>query len=357
MNENSNMAQKNNKMGIGILIGIIISLVIGLGGLVIYNITTKEEKNTENKEINNSISNNQDELNENTDTTTNKFSYKFYDLELINEIKETDKIYAIDVKRDSNDLTTFDIFVRYQDEKKLKIASIKLKDNLEFESRTLDFENDKLFFIIRNEGTTFELNSIDFKNLSNGSYNYSDFNDVFIRDNLWKIGTPEKSKVYPSQIFVKGNDIFYTSFKSKELKKYNIQTKAENTVLNNFDDWGDYFIDKANNKIFYYKNYKLYLCNIDGTNIIEIENKYTGSNFWTHAFYKGSPLFEEMIYVDGGVGEPSDVNLYIYDYNHNEFNKIEDNIKVNYIVKYNSIETNHPVDTQDSSINSFYIHK
>lgn len=351
----------SNKQGntrVGILIGVLIMLVICLGGYFVYNEFIKKDNN--NKNNNQSVENNNKQNDNNSESQNdaisyNNFSYENYKFALINKIKNVDNIYAIDVKSDVREQTSFDIYVRYTDESSIKIATIQTSVSSIFEYRSLDVENNKLYFIIRSRDDNskiFELNYIDFNNLTVGAKKLDDFNQVFIRDNLWELGVPVKTTVYSSQIFVKNNDIYYTSLKNKTLKKYNLQTKQETTIINDIS-WSDYFIDTANGKIFYLNNNKLYLSDLDGKNSIELENLYTSSFFWTKAIYNGKPLFEVPITMK--LDDYNDVDLYIYDYNSKSFKKIKENIYGNYTVKFNSIEVNSNSIDENLLIRSFFV--
>lgn len=344
-----NEGKKNNKF-LYIIIIILCIMIFVLGGYIIYKNFIMNDRTTEN-DTNEKI----DEEKDNTTISTNDFTYQNYNLKLTNKLNNIDKIYAIDVK--SDDKINYDLYVRYTDESIVNIATIKINNSSDFEYRTLDVENNKLYFIIKskNDGIIFELNYLDFNNLTLGAKTIDDFNKIFIKDNLWERGSSEKSAIYSSQIYVKNNDIYYTSFNDKSLKKYNMQSKEQSTVLNDIV-WFDYFIDKYNNKIFYLTNNKFYLSDLDGEDAIELDNSlYSGSEFWTKAFYNRLPLFEEI--VEEELYGYSSVNLYTYDYSSKSFEKIKENIYNNYTVKYNKIETNSSEGQEEYLIRTFFINR
>lgn len=350
---------KGGNTGFGIVIGLLIALVIGMGGFITYDKFIKKQDKT-NNDNNQQVENNNNKptssnQSQDNEVSNNNYSYENYKLTLVGKIKNINNIYAIDVKSDVSNQTNFDIYVRYIDESSIKIATIQTTDSSIFEYRSLDVENNKLYFIINSRDTNskiFELNYIDLNNLSLGAKKLDEFNTVFIRDNLWESGVPVKETIYSSQIFVKNNDIYYTSFKDKTLKKYSLQTKQETTILNDIS-WSDYFIDTANSKIFYLKSNKLYLSDLDGKNSTELENLYTGSFFWTKAIYNGKPLFEVPITMK--LDDYNDVDLYVYDYSSKAFKKVKENIYGNYIVKYNSIEVNSNGTNDNLLFRSFYV--
>lgn len=358
----------NNNKNNGILyivIGILICLVVSMGSFIVYdNFVNKDENNqVDNNDVvnkeddipnnneNNNVVNKEDDIpnnNENENNNIISYSYQNYDIKLLDKIKNINNIYAVEVRVDKEGKNN-EIFIKYIDESELKIATIITKDNIELEYRTLDLEDNKLYFIIssKNQGPVFELYCIDLNNLESGTKRLDDFNTIFIKDNTWDING--KIDIYPSKIFVKENDIYYTSLKDKSLKKYNMISEKTTTVSNNVD-WFDIFIDKINNKIFYYNNNKLYLSDLNGNNQIELDsNLYDGSEFWTNAYFNKLPLFATIVNasIDNAI-----YDLYVFDYKTNSFVKISENID-DFSINYNSIDNKN----NDSNyiVNKFFV--
>ena len=180
-----NVNKKQGSTGLGIIIGIVITSVVLIGGYFVYNEFINKDNNS------GKISNQQEKKNnsqsQENEVSTKNFTYDNYKIMLVNQIKNTDNIYAIDVKYNVNDLTSFDLYARYTDETSFKIATVKTNTESIFEYRSLDVENNKLYYIINSRDTNskiFELNYIDLNNLTDGAKKLEDFNQVFIKDNL-----------------------------------------------------------------------------------------------------------------------------------------------------------------------------
>jgi hypothetical protein len=208
----------------------------------------------------------------------------------------------------------------------VKVATVIPKDKCKLEYRSMDIENNKLYYIINSKetGSVFELYYIDLNKLDKGAVSLDKFNTEFLKENTWEIAAG--TDIYSSQIYVKNDNIYYTSFNEKSLKKYNIKTDSIESILDNVD-WYDYFVDKINNKIFYIHNSKLYLSDLEGKNPIELDNSlYTGSAFWTNAYYNNSPVFINPISIAvHDEGENID-DIYIFDYSSNSFKKVKDKL-------------------------------
>lgn len=313
-----------------IVIVLLTICVLGLGVFLVYDKMLKKEQIDTNSNENNSTNQSLQ-----LDNKTNEFLYKNYTLNLLSKIDNINNIYAVDIRFNSD--YKYDIYIRYINEEEVKIATIVANDDSDLEYRTLDVDNNKLYYIIKSReiGNIFELYYIDLNNLVNGAIKLDDFNTRFIEDNITEInGT---NYVYSTQIYVKNDDIYYSSLKEESLKKYNIKSKETETILDNIT-WCEYFIDKINSKIFYINSndQNLYLADLDGTNSIELDNSlYTGSGFWTHAYYNELPLFRDTVMLDSDQNEI--VDLYVYDYDINTFTKIKENVN-NYDIKHNMIE-------------------
>ena len=328
-----------------ILIWLLIVLLLGVIGFCGYRVVDR---------LNGSPSeeNNVEEKKEETEISYNSFSYDNYSIELINKIKDIDKIYAIDVEFDAYQQTSFDIYARYEDESVLKIATINPKESLILEYRALDVENNKLYFMITSVdiGTVFETHYISFNNLSSGAKNLKDFDSVFIKDNLW-----QKDDVYPSKIYVKGSNIYYTSCVDETLNKYNLKSKQKTVVLN-LKNWYSYYIDKINNKIFYEENGDLYLSDLNGKNSANIvKNGVRSSLFWTNLIYDNKPVFEVLTSQNDGIF--NEAGLYVYDYNTSSFKRItNDTIGYGeyYKVMHNNIKIVKKETKKEKIVESFF---
>lgn len=323
------MEEKKNNKGILWLVIILIVLVLGLVGYIVLDKVLSEDKaSTNNNETNATTT-----MIKNNDGTYN-FTYKSHEINLLNKLAKINEIYAITVKSNEND---YDLYVKYMDETETKIATIIPKDNRKLEYRSMDIENNKLYYIINSKevGSVFELYYIDLNNLDKGALTLDKFNSTFLKDNTWEIAAG--TDVYASQIYVKENNIYYTSFNDDCIKKYNIKTNITESIIENVD-WYDYFIDKLNNKIFYINDSKLYLSDLNGENRIELDNSlYSGSAFWTNAYYNNAPVFVNPISIAiDDDGENID-DIYIFDYSSNSFKKIKENIS-NYEIIHNDIK-------------------
>lgn len=329
------MEEKKNKKGIVYLIIILIVIVLGLIGFIVYDKTVNDVK--KNNDENNKKSTTTTTVGNNTVSDidgTYKFSYKNHELTLLNKLDNINEIYAIAIKINENN---YELYVKYMNETEVKLATVIPIDNCQLEYRSLDMENNKLYYIINSKetGTVFELYYIDLNKLDKGAVSLDNFNSEFMKENTWK--TAAGTEVYPSQIYVKNDIIYYTDFNEKSLKKYNIKTNVAETIIKNIV-WYDYFVDKINNKIFYINNNKLYLSDLEGKNQIELENSiYNGSAFWTNAYYNNEPVFVNPISVAiDDKGENID-DIYIFDYTSSSFKKIKENIS-NYTILHNNIK-------------------
>lgn len=339
--EHRNNGESYEVRSYGGLIVFLSLIALGLGGYIIFDKYLRIEDPVP-EETNINIENPSDVEVEETEKT---FTYENYSLKLPKKIDSIRDIYAIDVKTEN--YIDFDIYGRYTSEKDIKIATVTIKDNSNLEYRALDFDNNKLYFIInsKKEGTIFELNYIDLKDLVNGAKTIDSFNEIYKNDNLWQANGIDS--YYPSQIYVKDNDIFYTSFVEKSLKTYNMETKKSDEVLKNIG-WTEYFIDKRNNNIFYLnKSNKIYISDLNGKNQNHLKDaNYAGSNFWIRAYYNNKPIF----------GFPNDsldyVDIYAYDAENNTFIKIEGNASA-YNARYNNI--NMKINRDPKVIGTFFI--
>ena len=342
--EENKLNQKNGNTGVGIIIGALLMLVICLGGYFVYNEFIKKD-DIPNKDNKNTTEKKEEEI------AYKDFVYDKYKLNLVTNIKNTNDIYAFDLDVNLDNSIT-DIYIRYTNEEIIKIATVKANNGIEVEYRTLGFENNKLYYIIgsKDEGEVFELDYIDFNNLSAGAKTLEDFNKVFIRDNLWEVGSTKT--IYSTKIYVNDNDIYYTSFNDKSLKTYNMKTKTTKTIVNNID-WYGYYIDTVNDKLFYYSNdeKKAILADLNGQKIKELEKEWSGS--YVEAMYNGMPVFESGVYEL--IDSDSIIDLYTYDYKTNTYTKIKENITSNYKVKHNKIEENVPSKDDGSFTRSFVI--
>lgn len=320
------MEEKKNNKGLIWLIIILIILVLGLVGYIVYDktITKGKELITE--------TNTTTKINNNDGSYT--FTYENHKLNLLNKLDKLNEIYAVSVKSNENN---YELYVKYMNEIEVKVATVMPKNNCKLEYRSMDIENNKLYYIINSKetGSVFELYYIDLNKLDKGAVSLDKFNTEFLKENTWEIAAG--TDIYSSQIYVKNDNIYYTSFNEKSLKKYNIKTDSIESILDNVD-WYDYFVDKINNKIFYIHNSKLYLSDLEGKNPIELDNSlYSGSAFWTNAYYNNSPVFINPISIAvHDEGENID-DIYIFDYSSNSFKKVKDKIS-NYEIKYNDIK-------------------
>lgn len=332
------MEEKKNSKGLILVIVILIVLVLGLIGYIVYDKVLKNDF-TEEVESSKPIVNND----------VYEFSYKSHKLNLIKNINDVNEIYAINVR--PND-TTYDLYLKYVNETETKLATIILEDNYQFEYRSLDIEDNKLYYMITSKdvGDVFELRYIDFNKSNEGSITLNKFNTTFIKDNKWEIyaGTD----IYSSQIYVKDNIIYYTSFIDDCIKKYNLKTNTTESIIENVD-WYDYFIDKLNNKIFYISDGNLYLSNLSGENPVELDNSlYSGSAFWTNAYYNNAPIFINPISVAIDDNGKDIDDIYVFDYSNNSFKKIKENVS-NYNILHNDIKEN--ITSNNSLDKTFFV--
>ena len=307
-------------------------IALALGGYIVFDKALKIEKPVVTPE-----KDKQDE----DEKTTNTFAYDNYGIELPKVIDSVKDIYALYIKTEDN--TKYSIYGRYTSEKEILVADITCKGNAELDYRTIDVDNNKFYFIIRSKGTgnIFELHYIDLNDLAIGAKKVSEFDEIFKKENL--IEGSNKETYYSSQIYVKGDNIFYTSLKDKSLKIYDVKTKNNKTILNNIL-WTDYFVDKRNGHIFYLNNNKLYLTDLNGKNGINLKNvRYGGPEFWLKSYYNNKPLFG---FENGSTDK---INMYAYNYSTKGFIEIEKNVN-DFNIRYNNIDLKA---TKDSKIVGF----
>ena len=356
---------KSNNKVIIIVMGVIIALLLIVIGVLSFNkFNNKENKekgnnnqpvennekidnNNQPVENNEKIDNNNQETENNNETveenqttendnqpqttsSTNDFSYSNFNLKLTNELKNLDNIYAIDEKANLDE--SYSLYARFTDESSVEIATIQPTNSAIFESRSLDVDNNKLYFIIGSKSK--EVYYIDLNNLKGGATKLEDFNKA--------------SSGQITTIFVKNNDIYYSSSWHHKLNKYNTQTKKVTTILSEID-WYGYYVDKSHNTIFYNKDNKMYICDLDGNNSTEVD--FAMADLLTMAVYKGNPIFPYLRLVST---DDQILDLYEYNYETKSFNKIKENIH-DYKVKYNSIEVY--TKYNDEFERSFYLNK
>ena len=364
MEENVN---NKNKVIIFLLVVIVALLIIIIGFVTFNMINNKENKekgdnnpiveNNEKVENNNQENQNNNEIvvenkpvvenqtpkTENkpaennqpqNNNNTNEFKYSEFNLKLINELKNVNNIYAIDLKENlsNQELKGYSLFARFTDESSVEFANISGKEPYLFESRSLDVENNKLYFIFGSKNK--EVYYIDLNNLKDGAKKLEDFNKA--------------SSGQITTIFVKNNDIYFSSSTNKNINKYNTQTKKVTTIISGVD-WYNYYVDKSHSTIFFSKDFKMYMCNLDGNNSAELN--FGMSDYLNMAVYKGNPVFQKVLLVST---EDQVLDLYEYNYTTKSFNKLKGEIH-DYKVKYNSIEVYSKLNNEFSR--SFYINK
>lgn len=335
-NVSTNLVEENNngeefeRRRHSIIIVVIALLAIAVGGFVIFDRFLRIEK-TPPLKVETSEETPVKEASEYT------FRYDNYNLTLLKEIDNWRDFYAIDVKTDNYE--TYDLYGRYTNDKTIKFATIERKPTSNFEYRSLDVEDGKIYYMIvsKESGPIFELEYIDFNNLADGAKRISGFMETFKKDNLWQVNG--KDAYHSSQIYVKDSDIFYTSYAENSLKKYNVKTEKSVIVIENIS-WFDYFIDKRNNYVYYQKEDKVYLADLNGKNVTRLKSaQYEGSNFWVRAYYNSMSVFG---FSSEGVDS---IDLYGYSLRNNDFIKIKESVH-KYNIRYNNINMNTKYDNK-----------
>lgn len=282
--------------------------------------------------------------------TYKEFIRNNYTINLINKIENISNIYAISITHadlsSSNNLK-YNLVAHYDNENTLILATIS--GPLDY--RILDFSDNKIYFLINDDKSLIEVNYIDLNNLTTGTIELTGFNTIYKKSSIFCL--PQGCNPYVTQIFVKDNILYYTEFHqspdSSILKTYNINTNEIKTISNRNISWGDFYLDKTHDKLFYYSDGTVYISNLDGSNEISLgENSYSGSYFFSKAIYKNSPIFQ----TNCNQSEKNGVcDLNIFDYKKNTFIVIAKAIE-NFVVKSDSII--YKADDKDV-IYSFYI--
>ena len=325
-NNLENQTPKNNKMII-IIIVILAILLIGGGGYFVYD---KFIANSNAEEKNNDNNDNKENENKQEQIEYNDFSFENFNINLINRLDNINDIYAFDIKNNKDSDKANDIVARYKDEKTVRLASISQK----LDYRILDISDNKVYFLIFDNNSAsntnlFELYYIDLNNLDKGATVLSDFNEMYKKESEYCISSTGNCTTYSTQIYVKNNLIYYSSFKNGTIKTYDITSKETKTIINEKVSWYNYLVDKANNKIFYESDTdrSLYLINLDGSNKIELDNEINkSSDFWRNGYLNNSPIFAGGKDDDENIGCGSEkciYNLYKFDYSNNTFVEIK----------------------------------
>ncbi len=307
----------------GGLIVILALIAIGLGGYILFNKKLKiEEPNTNNKPVEK-----KEEINVKKD---NNFSYDNYEIKLPKVIDSYKDLYYIYSKTEDN--INYEIYGRYTNETDVLIANIKCKDKVILDSRVFDVNDGKLYFVTKSKGTgeIFEISYIDFNDLSLGAKPLKEFVEVYKKENLFT-GAQDKT-YYSSYLYVKDDDIFYTSFVEGSLKKYNLKSKKNETLVKNIL-WMNFFVDKRNNNIFYFNEAKkFYVTDLNGKNSVRLKNvEVNSSDFWLRAYYNNKPVFG---FSDGS---EDTMNINAYDFKTKTFIEVQKSANV-YNIKYNNID-------------------
>ena len=178
---------------------------------------------------------------------------------------------------------------------------------------------------------------IDLSNLENKPVKLEDFSNKLKESSKFQIGSTTKWTVYPTQIYVVDNLIYYTEHdknSNSTLKSYNLNTEEIKTVINAVN-WFSYTIDKINNKIFYALNGKLYIKNLDGTNMVKTGIDVTTSDFFTKQYYNNS------VVLSTGSEQTEDfswvTDLYKFNYVNNTMEILRENISSSYYITNNEI--------------------
>jgi hypothetical protein len=330
--------KKNNKILI-IIIVILSLLLVGVGGYFAYDKFVVGNHTNENQ---------QEKI------KYNDFSFANFNINLINRLDNINDIYAFDIKHNSDSDKANDIVAHYKDEKTVKLATVSQK----LDYRILDINRNKVYFLIldndRPNTNLFELYYIDLNNLDKGPISLSDFNKMYKKES--KFCMTSGCTTYSTQIYVKNDLIYYTALNNgnSNIKAYNLKTKKTKTIISEEIYWYDYFVDKANSKIFYQANNgrNLYLTNLDGSNKMKLDNNINNdSNFWTGSYFKKSPIFAGK-YNDDCSMDGCSYNLYKFDYSNKTFVEIKKQVKYFY-AQVDEISL-----TKDEDIiNTFYVVK
>ena len=309
----------------GGLIVFLALVALALGGYILFDEKLKIEEPTNSNPVEEKKEEETPEVQKD-----NNFEYTYYDLKLPKVIDSPKDIYYIYVK--TEDYVTYELYGKYTSEKEVLLANIKCKDKVALDYRVLESHDNKLYFVIHSKenGDVFEVNYIDFTDLTLGAKKLDDFNEIYKKDNLFVVN--KVNTYYPSYLYVKENTIFYTSYVEKSLKKYDLKAKKSETLIKNVS-WSDFFVDKRNNNIFYLdKNNKLNVTNLDGKDPVQLKNaKYGGSTFWLRAYYNNKPVFG---FDNNSIDT---IDIYAYDYKTKDFIEIEKNANASNI-KYNNID-------------------
>ena len=337
--------------------GICVLLVLVILGLIGYILNDKGIINLNSKKMSNNdvdiVTKTKKE--DNVKISYNSFFTDEYEISLLSKAEDLKNIYAFDIDYSNLNNNKYKILAKYKDEKIVEIAKINIKDkNVKLEYRTLDVDKNRLYFIINeNDGLFFKLYYIDLENLNNGPKELDDFNTIYKNENEFCPGLSKTCTTYSTKIQVSDGNIYYTSFKEGNIKKYNISTRTSERVQE-VSTWYEWFMDKKSKKIFYVnKSKKLLLYNINDKSNIEIDNsKNTSSDFWTNFFYNDMPGFIESVNMTDD--ERSIENLYVFNYKNNAFEKIKENIKTPYVIKYNNIDLLENIDSSYNK-NTFFV--
>lgn len=325
-----------------IIILIITILLIGAGVGIFLYLTKKDANKTSNSKATTST--------KNEAVTYKDFTNSDYSINLANKVENISDIYAIDISYASsysapNNLI-YNLIAHYDDESTLTIATIT--GSLDY--RVLDFSDNKIYFLIKDDSTLFKVNYIDLDNLGEGATELTGFNNMYNESSTLCVSTG--CRAYPTEIFIKNNLFYYTDFTSGSnslLKTYNINTGEVKTISDKNIDWTNFYLDKTHNKLFYYSDDIVYISNLDGSGEINLgKDIYNGSGFFTKAIYKNSPIFG----VNCKYGESfSSCDLDSFDYEKNVFVNIAKDVQ-KFVVKSDSIV--YEAGDKDV-INSFYI--
>ena len=300
-------SKKQTSTGIVVLITILVIAVIGLTSFIVYDKVIKKDEVKEPTIRENKTSN--DENNGETNKVSFiDYQYDNFKINMINQVDNVDDIYAVDImynEQYSNQAGSqhYDLVIRYKDESKLKIATIyQTNSEVSFEYRTLDIDNNKIYFYVTGiNNTIFELYFIDLNDMGKKPQNISKFDEINKEENNYCFTT--YCVTYPTKIFV-NNDIIYFVSKKNGIMSYNIKMDQLNTIVSDSKDWFNIFVDKINNKIVYSSGQDFNIINIDGTKNSIVDGKIINSSSqWKNGYYNGFPVFTSSYDENGNTAE------------------------------------------------------